>query len=176
VAGPPRYGQPVSDQPPTVVVVDDAAEVRLLVKHQLTRSGLFTVVGEASNGREAIDEVGRRRPEVVLLDVSMPEMDGLEALPHVVAAAPNSVVVMYSGFEEGGLAQRARDLGASAFIAKSAAIGELPQQLQAAVAGARERRAVSPPAAADPSTSAPSVEAPMATEPSEPAPTENVLD
>jgi len=132
----------VSEQPPSVVVVDDAAEVRMLVKHQLTRSGSFTVVGEAANGREAIDEVGRRRPDVVLLDVSMPVMDGLEALPHVVAASPGSVVVMYSGFEEGGLAQRARALGASAFIAKSAAIDGLPQQLRAALSAAREERIV----------------------------------
>ena len=118
----------VNDQPPSVVVVDDAAEVRLLVKHQLARSGMFSVAGEAANGREAIDEVRLRQPDVVLLDASMPEMDGLEALPHVIAAAPETVVVMYSGFEEGELAHRARSLGARAFIAKSAAIGELPHQ------------------------------------------------
>jgi len=154
----------VSDQPATVVVVDDAAEVRLLVKHQLGSSGLFTVVGEAANGREAIDEVARHRPDVVLLDVSMPEMDGLEALPHVVAAAPEAVVVMYSGFEEGGLAQRARALGASAFVAKSAAIDELPQQLRAALDGVR----------ADRMATAPLTDEPAAEEPSRLS--ENVLD
>jgi len=154
-----------------VVVVDDAAEVRLLVKHQLGRSGLFTVVGEAANGREAVDEVARHRPDVVLLDVSMPEMDGLEALPHVVAAAPETVVVMYSGFEEGGLAQRAQSLGASAFIAKSAAIGELPQQLRAVVDTAQQDRAAAELERAAPTGSL-AVDEPVDV----PAPPENVLD
>src|SRR4051794_4484294 len=138
VARPSRYGRLMSDQPSTAVIVDDAVEVRLLVKHQLGLSGRFVVVGEAATGREAIEQVRRHRPDLLLLDVSMPEMDGLEALPHVRAASPETVVVMYTGFDEGGLASRAQALGAAALIEKSAAIDDLPEQLEAIV------RAVAP--------------------------------
>jgi PAS domain S-box-containing protein len=121
----------VTDQPSTAVVVDDAVEVRLLVKHQLGLSGRFVVVGEGATGRDAIDLVRRHHPEVLLLDISMPEMDGLEALPHIREAAPETVVVMYTGFDEGGLAAQARALGAAALIEKSVDISELPEQLDA---------------------------------------------
>src|SRR4051794_28729529 len=130
---PSRYGRLMSDQPSTAVIVDDAVEVRLLVKHQLGLSGRFVVVGEGATGQEAIEQVRRHRPDLLLLDVSMPDMDGLEALPHVRAASPETVVVMYTGFDEGGLAARAQSLGAAALIEKSAAIDDLPEQLEAIV-------------------------------------------
>src|SRR3954451_8735338 len=116
---PSRYGRLVTDQPSTAVIVDDAIEVRLLVKHQLGLSGRFVVVGEGGTGRDAIEQVRRHRPDLLLLDVSMPDMDGMEALPHVREASPETVVVMYTGFDEGGLAHRARALGAVALIEKS---------------------------------------------------------
>src|SRR4051794_33410070 len=133
---PSRYGRLVSDQPSTAVIVDDAIEVRLLVKHQLGLSGRFVVVGEGGTGRDAIEQVRRHRPALLLLDVSMPDMDGIEALPHVREASPETVVVMYTGFDEGGLALRARALGAVALIEKSAAIEVLPEQLDAIVRAA----------------------------------------
>src|SRR4051794_3186950 len=133
---PSRYGRLMSDQPSTAVIVDDAVEVRLLVKHQLGLSGRFVVVGEGATGQEAIEQVRRHRPDLLLLDVSMPDMDGMEALPHVREASPETVVVMYTGFDEGGLAHRARALGAVALIEKSAAIEVLPDQLATIVRSA----------------------------------------
>jgi PAS domain S-box-containing protein len=127
----------VTDQPATAVVVDDAVEVRTLVRHQLARSGLFELLGEGSTGRDAIDLVARHRPALLLLDVSMPDLDGLEALPHVRAASPDTVVVMYTGFAESGLSGQAQALGATALIEKSASVGDLPAQLHAIVAAAR---------------------------------------
>ncbi|MDF1602923.1 PAS domain S-box protein [Nocardioides sp. YIM 152315] len=114
---------------PTIVVVDDAAEVRVLVRARLRLSGLLDVVGEAGDGAEAVDLVRRLQPALVLLDVSMPVMDGLEALPHVLAAAPATTVVMYSGFQEEGLAHRALELGAAAFLEKSTSLDSLPGEL-----------------------------------------------
>jgi hypothetical protein len=142
----------MSDGTSTVVVVDDVAEVRLLVRRHLDRSGQFTVVGEGADGRAAVELARDLRPELLLLDVSMPEMDGLEALPQIRAAAPDTIVVMYTGFDEVGLADRARALGATALIEKSAAVGQLAGQLEAIrrdATGGSEHSAASEPVSVD---------------------------
>jgi PAS domain S-box-containing protein len=115
----------------TIVIVDDAAEVRLLVKTRLRLSGKVTVVAEGADGTEAVALAREHRPSLMLLDVSMPVMDGFEALPQVLAASPNTKVVLYSGFDEEGLAQRARELGAAAFLEKSTSIDALVDDLLA---------------------------------------------
>ncbi|CAI9409136.1 Sensor histidine kinase RcsC [Nocardioides sp. T2.26MG-1] len=114
-----------------MVIVDDAAEVRALVRTRLRLSGRLEVVGEGSNGVEAVAAVREHRPALLLLDVSMPVMDGLEALPRVLEASPETRVAMYSGFSEEGLAQRARELGAVAFLEKSTSLDQLADQLVA---------------------------------------------
>ncbi|MEP9364030.1 PAS domain S-box protein [Nocardioides sp. CN2-186] len=116
---------------PTIVVVDDAAEVRALVRARLRLSDKLDVVGGAANGAEAVELVRQLRPTLVLLDVSMPVMDGLEALPLILEASPGTRVVMYSGFQEQGLAHRAMALGASAFLEKSMALDDLAEDLLA---------------------------------------------
>ena len=126
-------GSPAVSALPTVVVVDDAAEVRLLVRTHLSLSGLFEVVAEGANGREAVDLAGRHQPTLLVLDVSMPLMDGLEALPLIRSVAPDTQVVLYTGFDESGLADRARELGAAALIEKSMMVDELPAQLAAVI-------------------------------------------
>jgi PAS domain S-box-containing protein len=114
---------------PTIVVVDDASEVRALVRTRLRLSGLLDVVGEGGNGAEAVEVVRALRPALVLLDVSMPVMDGLEALPRILEVSPETRVVMYSGFQEEGLAHRAIELGASAFLEKSTDLDALAADL-----------------------------------------------
>jgi PAS domain S-box-containing protein len=113
----------------TVVVVDDAAEVRALTRTQLRLSGRFEVVAEGGTGIEAVELCRQHQPDVVLLDVSMPDMDGLEALVRVRKVSPHTKVVMYTGFDEAGLGDRARELGATALIEKSTSITRLPDQL-----------------------------------------------
>jgi PAS domain S-box-containing protein len=124
----------MGEQRPTVVVVDDAAEVRLLVKTRFRVSGLLEVVGEGADGADAIALAGKHQPSLMVLDVSMPDMDGLEALPHVLAASPRTKVVLYSGVEEQGLVDRARDMGAADFIEKSTPIESLVDRLLALLA------------------------------------------
>lgn len=141
---------------PTVVVVDDAAEVRALVRARLRLSGLLEVVAEAANGAEAVAIARDLQPDLVLLDVSMPGMDGLEALPRIREVSPATSVAMYSGFQEEGLAHRARELGAAAFLEKSTALDTLADELVAVLAAQRAPAAVPvlPPQSAAPDTDA----------------------
>lgn len=132
---------------PTLVIVDDSEEVRTLVRLRLELAGGFEVVGEGGDGDEAIALAYRHQPSLLLLDTSMPRMDGLEALPAILALAPDTKVVIFTGFEEEGLAEVARELGATDFIEKSVWIEELPDRLLQLVSGSPapgERRAGRP--------------------------------
>ena len=117
--------------PATIVIVDDDTDVRMLIRTRLRRSGHFTVVGEGADGSEAVALAEEHRPALMLLDISMPGVDGLEALPRVLEASPTTRVVVFTGFEEKGLADRTRELGAVAFIEKSVSLGSLVEQLSA---------------------------------------------
>src|SRR3954451_25261831 len=94
-------------------------------------SGALRVVGEGADGADAISLAEQHQPSLMLLDVSMPRLDGLEALPQVLAASPGTRVVMYTGFEERGLVDKARQLGAAAFLEKSAPVDHLIDRLLA---------------------------------------------
>ena len=110
-----------------VVLVDDMVELRQLIKLTLERSGRFEVVGQAGNGREGIEVAAETDPDLVLLDVSMPVMDGLEALPIICRTVPSTTVVMLSGFSEVRLGAEAAAAGAAAYLEK----GLTPQALVA---------------------------------------------
>jgi PAS domain S-box-containing protein len=124
---------------PTIVIVDDAAEVRALVRTRLRLSRRIEVVGEGADGAEAVALAAEHRPDLLLLDVSMPGIDGLEALPRVLEASPETRVVMYSGFTEEMLARRSRDLGAAAFLEKSTSLDSLVDDLLALLDVAPQR-------------------------------------
>src|SRR3954451_5271357 len=79
-----------------VMVVDDSVVVRGLVARWLEESGEFDVVATASNGRIAVEALGRVEPDLVVLDIEMPEMDGLTALPLLLQRRPNLKVVVVS--------------------------------------------------------------------------------
>jgi PAS domain S-box-containing protein len=127
--------------PISVVLVDDAPEVRLLLRSTLRLSGRYKVIGEGGNGEEAIERARELRPDVLILDVSMPVMDGLEALPRVLVESPDTRVVLYTGFDPGGLGDRARDLGATAIVQKSVDIDDFVADLDNAL-GAEETEPV----------------------------------
>src|SRR4051812_34981069 len=100
----------------------------------LERAGTFTVVGEAGSGREGIDVVAAQRPDVALLDILMPEMDGLEALPLIRARCPETVVVMLSSVGSSEATMRAVANGADGYIQKGRPMAELLAQIQVLVA------------------------------------------
>jgi PAS domain S-box-containing protein len=118
-------------EPATIVIVDDAAEVRRLLKTRLRLSGL-RVVAEGGDGEDALVLASEHQPSLMLLDVSMPGTDGLEALPRILDASPGTRVVLYSGFEEQGLVEKALELGAAAFIEKSTPLEDVVDRLLAA--------------------------------------------
>ena len=112
-------------RPISVVVCDDVPELRRLARAVLEEGGEMEVVGEAGDGREAIDVIKQLQPDVVVLDLSMPELDGLEAIPLIHEIAPVTEIVVFSGFEEGKVAEVALSLKASRYVRKGAPLEDL---------------------------------------------------
>jgi DNA-binding NarL/FixJ family response regulator len=110
-----------------VVLVDDVPELRLLVRLTLEDDPAIEVVGEAANGRDGVAVVGATNPDLVLLDLSMPDMDGLEAIPLIHEQAPNARVVVLSGHEAGRVSLQALDQGASRYINKASGLETIPR-------------------------------------------------
>ncbi|HZU80295.1 MAG TPA: PAS domain S-box protein [Acidimicrobiales bacterium] len=132
-----------------VVVVDDADDVRQVVGRQLHLSGRFRVVAEGATGAEAIELAARLKPGVLVMDASMPGVDGLQALAEVRRLSPSTCVVMFSGFGGPLLEQRAAELGADGWLEKSTPIAELPGRILAVLARRSGTEAVPAPAAPD---------------------------
>lgn len=114
-----------------VLVVDDVADLRELVRIRLELESGFAVVGEASNGAEAIELAAQTQPDLILLDLAMPIMDGLQALPELRRTAPNAQIAVLSGFEEATMAQTALEAGADVYLDKARALIDVPQALLA---------------------------------------------
>lgn len=111
-----------------VLVVDDYDDVRMLLRMKLEGLG-YDVVGEAADGHEAVHLATTHRPDLVLLDVAMPRMDGLEALPLIREAVEGVKVVVLSGFDQGAMAEKALAAGASRYVEKGHALADLMQVL-----------------------------------------------
>ena len=100
-----------------VVIVDDSEDMRHLVGLYLERRGGIKVVGSAATGGEGVRLSAELRPDLVLLDLAMPDMDGLEALPLILTASPESRVIVLSGFDQ-RVGKQALALGAARFVQK----------------------------------------------------------
>lgn len=111
-------------------MVDDADDLRALLRIKLERSAGLQVVGEAVDGVDAVEQATRLQPDLVVLDVAMPRMDGLEALPLILEAVEGVRVVVLSGFNEGTMAENARAAGASHYVVKGAPLRELVELLE----------------------------------------------
>lgn len=108
-----------------VLICDDVAELRLLLRIGLNDCDGVDVVAEAANGAEAVELVSRAAPDVVLLDLTMPVMSGLEALPLLRQRAPETKVVVYSGFITRAVEERALALGAHRCVSKEEGVREV---------------------------------------------------
>src|SRR5690348_16942566 len=105
----------------TVLVVDDSAFMRQLASEIVGGSGEFRVVGTARNGRDALRQIHALEPDIVTLDIEMPEMDGLETLARIMSETPRPVVMLSGAGGAGSdLTIRALELGAVDFVRKTA--------------------------------------------------------
>ena len=101
----------------TVLVVDDASFMRVLIKNTLTKNG-FDVVGEAENGKVGVQKYQELNPDIVTMDVTMPEMSGLEALKEIMKVNPKANVIMVSAMGQETVVKDAIIAGAKGFIVK----------------------------------------------------------
>jgi DNA-binding NarL/FixJ family response regulator len=108
-----------------VLVVDDAANLRELLTLLLDTEDDFEVVGTAADGEQALAAAAQLLPDIVLLDLAMPKMDGLQALPGLRSRLPEARIVIFSGFDQGGLVDEALRTGADAFLEKGASVTSL---------------------------------------------------
>lgn len=120
----------VAPRPVRVLVVDDTPALRRLTALVLDGTG-FEVVGEAADGLRAIEEARRLKPDLVLLDLAMPVMDGLEALPHVRVEVPDARIVIVSGFERRAMESQVVEAGADGYIQKGLAPDAMVATLRA---------------------------------------------
>jgi DNA-binding NarL/FixJ family response regulator len=119
-----------------VLVVDDHPVVRRGISDLLASEPGVEVVGVAGDGAEAVDRAEHLRPDVVLMDIEMPRVDGVEATRRIAAAAPASTVVVLTTFADRARITRALDAGAAGYLLKDAEPAELVAGIRSAVAGA----------------------------------------
>ena len=119
----------------TVLLVDDHALVRMGFRLMLQAADDVEVVGEAGDGRTAIDQVAALRPQVVVMDVRMPGTDGIEATRRIVEAHPDVRVLVLTTFDLDEYAFAALRAGASGFLVKDAAPGELVTAVRSVASG-----------------------------------------
>jgi DNA-binding NarL/FixJ family response regulator len=107
-----------AQRPIRVFLVDDVGAFRALMRFMLEEDPRIQVVGEASDGSEGVDGVERLKPDVVLLDLAMPVLDGFEAMPLMLERSPGTTIVALSGFTAERMAQLCIASGAHAYLEK----------------------------------------------------------
>ncbi|SMB82249.1 two-component system, chemotaxis family, response regulator CheY [Desulfonispora thiosulfatigenes DSM 11270] len=100
-----------------ILIVDDAAFMRMMIKDMLTKGG-FEVVGEAENGVKAVELYQELKPDLVTMDITMPEKDGIEAVKEIKQIDPNAKVIMCSAMGQQMMVMEAIQAGAKDFIVK----------------------------------------------------------
>ena len=100
-----------------ILIVDDAAFMRMMIKDILTKNG-YNIAAEAENGKVAIDKYNEVKPDLVLMDITMPEMDGIQSLKGIKGNDPNANVIMCSAMGQQAMVIEAIQSGAKDFIVK----------------------------------------------------------
>lgn len=101
----------------TVLIVDDAAFMRISIKSMLTKNG-YEIVGEAENGLVGVEKFKELNPDIVTMDITMPEMNGLDALREIMKINPAAKVIMVSAMGQEAMVREAIISGAKGFIVK----------------------------------------------------------
>ena len=100
-----------------ILICDDAAFMRMMIKDILTKNG-YNIAGEAENGAKAVEKYNETKPDLVLMDITMPEMDGIQALKKFKECDPNACVIMCSAMGQQAMVIEAIQSGAKDFIVK----------------------------------------------------------
>ena len=119
----------------TVMIADDHEVVREGLRLALLRSPHIRVVGEAPDGETAVSLAERRRPDVVIMDLRMPQMDGIEATEEIVARVPDSRVLVFTAYSERALLQRGLESGARGYVLKETPHDTLLKAIEKVAAG-----------------------------------------
>jgi len=101
----------------TILLVDDAAFMRMMLKDILTKNG-YNVIGEAENGIQAIEKYKELKPKLAILDITMPEMDGIQAAKGIKGADPDALIIMCSAMGQQSMVVESIQAGARDFIVK----------------------------------------------------------
>ena len=101
----------------SVVICDDAAFMRVMIKDILTKNG-YEVAGEAENGIKAVEKYAETKPDLVMMDITMPEMDGIQALKKIKEADPGATIIMCSAMGQQAMVIESIQSGAKDFIVK----------------------------------------------------------
>ena len=100
-----------------ILICDDAAFMRMMIKDILTKNG-YTIVGEAENGQKAVEKYNETKPDLVMMDITMPEVDGIAALKKIKGSDPNAKIIMCSAMGQQAMVIEAIQSGAKDFIVK----------------------------------------------------------
>jgi two-component system, chemotaxis family, chemotaxis protein CheY len=130
----------------TILVVDDEAHIRKFVTLILRSLGVTSII-EAPNGEEAVATYARERPDLVLLDVNMPHIDGIETLKRLKAADPDCVVVMLTSLANRHTIEQALELGAANYIRKDTPKEEIAKAIAETITACFESESPEPPTA-----------------------------
>jgi len=114
----------------TILIVDDNAQLRAFMRGIVAQKPDFQVVGEAEDGAEAIRLAQELQPDIVLLDLAMPQVNGLEALRHIKAARPATKVIIVTVHDEDAYRQAATEGGTDAFLLKKTLVTVLWPTIQ----------------------------------------------
>lgn len=120
--------------PYKVLIVDDAMFMRAMIRDILVNSGRFEVTGEAANGEEAVQQFLALKPDLVTMDIVMPQMDGIEATREILKSAPKAKVVMCSALGQEALVIESIAAGAKDFIVKPFSAEKVLKVLDAVMA------------------------------------------
>ena len=121
-----------------VLICDDVVELRRLIRVVVELDPSLDVLGEAQNGEQAILQAKRLQPDVILLDLSMPVLSGLEALPAIRAAAPKARIIAFTGLSSPDLEHVLLESGANSLLAKGASPDAITDAIKDVYASARD--------------------------------------
>ena len=123
--------------PTSILLADDHKIFRESLRLLLERRSDFQVIGEAADGHEALMQVERLRPDVVVLDMAMPGLNGLEVIRQVKQSHPDSCIVVLSSYNDDGYVVNALRHGAAAYVLKEQSAADLVEAVRTAIAGGR---------------------------------------